>query len=95
MRKSTVCRCLCARKAEKEEPAIWFAAEATATAGGMPMKNRSGVRMKPPPTPNMPREQPDHRADDEQAEAVDGDLGDGEVDLHRRGPGRLRARLRA
>ena len=54
IRKSTVRRRQCARKAEKDEPAIWFAAEATATAGGMPMKNRSGVRMKPPPTPNSP-----------------------------------------
>ena len=47
-----------ARKAEKEEPAIWLAAEATATAGGMPMKKSSGVRMKPPPTPNMPESSP-------------------------------------
>ena len=39
--------------------------------------------------PEHAGEQPDHRADDEQAEAVDGDLGDGEVDLHRRGAGRL------
>ena len=58
MRKSTVRRCQWARKAEKEEPAIWLAAEATATAGGMPMKKRSGVRMKPPPTPNMPESSP-------------------------------------
>ncbi len=58
MRKSTVRRCQWARNAEKDEPAIWLAAEATATAGGMPMKKRSGVRMKPPPTPNIPERRP-------------------------------------
>ena len=30
----------------------------TATAGGTPRKIRSGVRMKPPPTPNMPDRKP-------------------------------------
>ena len=56
--KSTVLRRRWPRKAEKEEPAIWLAAEATATAGGMPMKKSSGVRMKPPPTPNIPDSRP-------------------------------------
>ena len=56
--KSTVLRRRWASKAENDEPAIWLAAEATATAGGMPMKKRSGVRMKPPPTPNMPESSP-------------------------------------
>ena len=31
---------------------------ATATAGGMPIKNRSGVIKKPPPTPNIPERIP-------------------------------------
>ena len=56
--RSTVLRCRCTSSAENCEPAIWFAAEATATVGGMPMKNSSGVRMKPPPTPNIPESSP-------------------------------------
>ena len=83
--KSTVLRCRCASRAENDEPAIWFAAEATATAGGMPMKNRSGVRMKPPPTPNIPESSPTIVPMTSSTEPVDGDLGDGEVDLHRTG----------
>ena len=85
MRKSTVRRCQCARKAENDEPAIWFAAEATATAGGMPMKNRSGVRMKPPPTPNMPDSSPTIVPISRRPESVDRNLCDGEVNLHRPG----------
>ena len=45
---------------DTDEATIWFAPVATATAGGMPMKNRSGVIRNPPPTPNMP----DRNADD-------------------------------
>jgi hypothetical protein len=54
MRKSTLPRRAWAITPENDDARIWLAAEATATAGGMPMKNRSGVRMKPPPTPNSP-----------------------------------------
>ena len=68
-----------------------MAAEATATAGGMPMKKSSGVRMKPPPTPNMPESSPTIVPISEQPEAVDGDFGDGKVDLHRPGPLRASA----
>jgi hypothetical protein len=35
-----------------------LADEATATVGGTPMKIRSGVRRKPPPTPNTPVRKP-------------------------------------
>ena len=37
---------------------MWLATEATATAGVMPMKIRSGVIRKPPPIPNMPETKP-------------------------------------
>ena len=37
---------------------MWLATEATATAGAMPMKIRSGVIRKPPPMPNMPDTKP-------------------------------------
>ena len=56
--RSTVLRLRCASTPEKEEATIWLASVATATAGGMPMKNRSGVRRKPPPTPNIPDRMP-------------------------------------
>jgi hypothetical protein len=39
---------------ENDEAAMWLATEATATAGAMPMKIKSGVIRKPPPMPNMP-----------------------------------------
>ena len=54
MRKSTVLRFKWASAPEKDEATIWLASVATATAGGMPMKNNNGVIKKPPPTPNMP-----------------------------------------
>jgi hypothetical protein len=41
-----------------EEATICGVTEATATAGGMPVKIRSGVSRKPPPTPNMPDRKP-------------------------------------
>jgi len=56
--RSTVLRLRCANTPEKEEATIWLASVATATAGGMPMKNKSGVIKKPPPTPNMPDKMP-------------------------------------
>ncbi|MEY9124487.1 hypothetical protein ABIA09_004049 [Bradyrhizobium yuanmingense] len=37
---------------------MWLATEATATAGVMPMKIKSGVIRKPPPMPNMPETKP-------------------------------------
>ncbi len=37
---------------------MWLGTEATATAGAMPMKIRSGVIRKPPPMPNMPETNP-------------------------------------
>ena len=41
-----------------EEAAIWATCVATAKAGGMPMKIKSGVIRKPPPMPNMPEMKP-------------------------------------
>jgi hypothetical protein len=41
-----------------EDATIWGDCVATATAGGMPQNIRKGVRMKPPPTPNMPERKP-------------------------------------
>jgi hypothetical protein len=55
---STVRRRRCVSSDEKEEATIWFAEVATATAGGMPTRNRSGVMRNPPPTPNMPDSTP-------------------------------------
>jgi hypothetical protein len=43
---------------ENEEAAMWLATEATATAGEIPMKIRSGVIRKPPPIPNIPETTP-------------------------------------
>ena len=37
---------------------IWFASVATATAGGIPIKNSRGVIKNPPPTPNIPERIP-------------------------------------
>ena len=37
---------------------MWLATEATATAGAMPTKIRSGVIKNPPPMPNMPDTKP-------------------------------------
>src|SRR3979490_2856359 len=37
---------------------MWLATEATATAGEMPTKIKSGVIRKPPPMPNMPDTKP-------------------------------------
>ena len=37
---------------------MWLATLATATAGEMPMKMRSGVIRKPPPMPNIPEMNP-------------------------------------
>ena len=56
--RSTVLRLRCASKADTEDATIWFAPVATATAGGMPIKNNSGVIRNPPPTPNMPESTP-------------------------------------
>ena len=58
MRRSTVRRRRCANAPEKDEATIWFASVATATAGGIPMKNNRGVIRNPPPTPNMPDRMP-------------------------------------
>jgi hypothetical protein len=43
---------------EMDEATIWLAEVATATTGGMPEKNRSGVIRNPPPTPNIPDSTP-------------------------------------
>ena len=37
---------------------MWLVTEATATAGEMPVKIKSGVIRKPPPMPNMPEMNP-------------------------------------
>ena len=58
MVKSTPLRRTCASTPETDEATTWFAPVATATAGGTPMKNRSGVIRNPPPTPNMPDRNP-------------------------------------
>jgi len=58
MRKSTVRRRICASTPETEEATTWLAPVATATVGGTPMKNKSGVMRNPPPTPNMPDSSP-------------------------------------
>jgi hypothetical protein len=55
---STVLRLICARRAENDEATIWLAEVATATAGGIPMKNSKGVMRNPPPTPNIPDRMP-------------------------------------
>jgi len=41
-----------------EEATIWADWVATATAGGIPRKMRSGVMRKPPPMPNSPEMKP-------------------------------------
>ena len=56
--RSTVFRLKWASTPENEEATIWLASVATATAGGMPIKNNNGVIKKPPPTPNMPDKMP-------------------------------------
>ena len=43
---------------ETDAATTWLALVPTATAGGTPRKISSGVRMKPPPTPNMPDRKP-------------------------------------
>ena len=43
---------------DTEAPTSWLAEEATATAGGTPMKISSGVSRNPPPTPNTPDRKP-------------------------------------
>ena len=43
---------------DKEEPTMWFAYDATATAGGIPKSTSKGVIRKPPPTPNIPERIP-------------------------------------
>ena len=37
---------------------MWLGTLATATAGGMPVRIKSGVIRNPPPTPNMPEMKP-------------------------------------
>ena len=43
---------------ENDDAAMWLDTVATATAGEMPMKIKSGVIRKPPPMPNMPEMNP-------------------------------------
>ena len=43
---------------DTEAPTSWLAEEATATAGGTPMKINNGVSRNPPPTPNTPDRKP-------------------------------------
>ena len=56
--KSTLLLLACAKAPETEEPTIWFASVATATAGGIPIKISIGVIKKPPPIPNKPDKMP-------------------------------------
>ena len=75
---------MAARAPVVDDAAIWACCVATAMAGGMPRKIRSGVIRKPPPIPNRPETKPDRRADAEDHQHADGHLGDGQVDLHDR-----------
>ena len=43
---------------ENDDAEMWLATLATATAGEMPTKIKSGVIRKPPPMPNMPEMNP-------------------------------------
>ena len=61
MRTSTLPRRMCACTPDTEDARIWLASEPTATGGGMPMKIRSGVIRKPPPTPNRDEMTPTSR----------------------------------
>ena len=65
---------------------MWLATLATATAGEMPTKISSGVIRKPPPMPNMPEMKPTASPIAEDQENIDGQVGDGEVDLHAGSP---------
>ena len=58
MYRSTLPRCQCANALETEEATTWLAPVPTASAGGTPSKISIGVRMKPPPMPNMPESTP-------------------------------------
>ena len=58
MRRSTLPRRHWTCSDDTELATTWLAWLATATAGGMPTKIRSGVARKPPPTPNMPASRP-------------------------------------
>ena len=52
--KSTVPRRQWASTPETEAATIWLASVPTATAGGTPVKIKSGVIKNPPPTPKSP-----------------------------------------
>ncbi len=67
---------------ETEEARICIDPVPTATADGTPMKIRSGVSRKPPPTPNSPERNPTAAAQAEEKRNVDGHLGNGQVDVH-------------
>ena len=58
IKKSTLALLICAKKPETDAAKIWFASDATATAGGIPIKINMGVIRKPPPTPNIPDKKP-------------------------------------
>ena len=58
----------------------------TATAVGTPMKIRSGVSRKPPPTPNRPDRKPTAPAHAQEHQDVHGHLGNGQVDVHQSRP---------
>ena len=52
----------------------------------MPTKINSGVIRKPPPMPNIPEMKPTASPMPEDQEDVDGQVSDGEIDLHAGGP---------
>ena len=63
---------------------MWLATEATATAGAMPTKIKSGVIRKPPPMPNMPDTKPTAAPIARMQKNIDRYVGDRKVELHAR-----------
>ena len=55
---SMLLRRQCPAALDTEAATTWLAPVPTATAGGTPRKISSGVRMNPPPTPNIPDRKP-------------------------------------
>ena len=48
----------CVSTPDTDDATICVDCVATATEGGMPMNIKNGVRIKPPPTPNIPDKNP-------------------------------------
>ncbi len=76
------CACSCASTPETDEATTWFAPVATATAGGMPMKNSKRRDQEAAADAEHARQKAHDPAQPEKEEGVDRNLGDGEVKLH-------------